>query len=150
MFASKRGKLVKNSVPKMNPCGDQFWDQFWMDFHLKIVGLRKAAKAIIHYKNSGFSVFIVFKMDIASSPLGGFVWSPEWPPFGPPKPNKKIQRPAKSGFGPSKEGSGGHPRGTQKWSPKTVSKKSGGCWYKSRRDLSAPLVLVPGEVVGGG
>ena len=53
-----------------------------MDFHLKIVGLRKAAKAIIHYKNSGFSVYIVFKMDIASSPLGGFVWSPEWLPFG--------------------------------------------------------------------
>ena len=85
----------------MNPCGDQFWDLFWMDFHLKIVGLRKAAKAIIHYKNSGFSVYIVFKMDIASSPLGGFVWSSEWPPFGPSKPNKKFQRPAKSGFGPS-------------------------------------------------
>ena len=60
-------------------------------FHLKIVGLRKAAKAIIHYKNSGFSVFIVFKMDIASSPLEGFVWSPEWPPFGPPKP-KNISK----------------------------------------------------------
>ena len=72
-----------------------------MDFHLKMVGLRKAAKAIIHYKNNGFSVFIVFKMDIASSPLGGLVWSPEWPPFGLPKPNKKFQRPAKSGFGPS-------------------------------------------------
>ena len=40
---------------------------------VKIVGLRKAAKAIIHYKNGGFSVFIVFKMDIASSPLGGLV-----------------------------------------------------------------------------
>ena len=49
-----------------------------MDSHLKIVGLRKAAKAIIHHKNIGFSVFIVFKMDIASSQLGGFVWSPEW------------------------------------------------------------------------
>ena len=57
----------------MNPCGDQFWDQFWMNFHLKIVGLRKAAKAIIHDKNNDFSVFIAFKMDIASSPLGGFV-----------------------------------------------------------------------------
>ena len=85
----------------MNPCGDQFWDLFWMDFLLKVVGLRKAAKAIIHYKNNGFSVYIVFKMDIASSPLGGFVWRPERLPFGTPKPKKKIQRPAKSGFGPS-------------------------------------------------
>ena len=70
-FASKPENLRKNRVPKINPCGDQFWDLFLMDFHLKIVGLRKAAKAIIYYKKHDVSVFIVFKMEIASSPLGG-------------------------------------------------------------------------------
>ena len=73
-------------------------DQFWMDFHLKIVGSRKAAKAIIHYKNIIVSVFIVFKIDIASNPLGGLVWTPEWPPFGLLNPNNKIPKAGQERF----------------------------------------------------
>ena len=112
------GKTSKKQGSKNEPMRGPVLGPVLDGFSLKTVGLKKAAKAIIHYKNSGFSVFIVFKMDIASSPLGGFVWSPECPPFGHPKPNNKFQRPAKSGFGPSQEGSGGHPRGTQKKSAK--------------------------------
>ena len=134
----------------MNPCGDQFWDLFLMDFHLKIVGLRKAAKAIIHYKNTGFSVYIVFKMDIASSPLGGFVWSPEWLPFGAPKTEEKIPKADQERFWAVLRGQRRPSKRDPKMDPKKVSKKSGGCWYKGRRGVSAPLVLVPGEEVGGG
>ena len=65
---------------------------------IKTVGLRKAAKAIIHYKNGGFSVFIVFKMDIASNPLGGLVWSREWPPFQAPKTEQKVPKAGQERF----------------------------------------------------
>ena len=98
----------------MNPCGDQFWDLFWMDFHLKIMGLRKAAKAIIHYKNNGFSVFIVFKMDIAPR------LEPRLATIGAPKTEQQIPKAGQERFWAVPRGQ----RRPSKRDPKMDPKKS--------------------------
>ena len=116
-------KPRKKGVPKRIPFWDQFRNQFWMEFELKIMVFGKAPRAIWHYYSNGFRVLKGSALQLAAEPLRDPFWKPFWSPFWSQNPNKISQRAAKTDFGATQEARKGEQKGVQKWAQKRIDKK---------------------------
>ena len=128
-----REKPRKKGVPKRIPFWDQFRNQFWMEFNLKIIVLWKVSRAIWYYKNNGFRVFKGSALQLAAEPLRDPFWTPFWKPFWSQNPNKIARRAAKRDFGATQEAREGEEKGVQKWAQKWIDEKSVGRYKRGSR-----------------
>ena len=108
-------KHRKQGIPKRIPFWDQFRNQFWVEFELKIMVSGKVPGAIWHYYSNGFRVLKGSALELAAEPLWDPIWTQFWKLFWDPNPSKISQRAAKRDFGATQKAREVEKTGVQKW-----------------------------------
>lgn len=138
-------KPRKQGIPKRIPFWDQFRNQFWVEFELKIMVSGKVPGAIWHYYSNGFRVLKGSALQLAAEPLRNPFWRPFWNPFWSQNPNKIVQRAARRDFRATQEAREGEEKGVQKWTQKWIAKKTVGSRKPDRRRTHTGGFQVHGE-----
>ena len=108
-------KPRKQGIPKRIPFWDQFRNQFWVEFELKIMVSGKVPGAIWHYYSNGFRVLKGSALLLAAEPLRDRFWTPFWSTFWSQNPNKIVQRAARNDFGATQEAREGEEIYSTRW-----------------------------------
>ena len=138
-------KPRKQGIPKRIPFWDQFRNQFWVEFELKIMVSGKVPGAIWHYYSNGFRVLKGSALQLAAEPLRNPFWRPFWNPFWSQNPKKIVQRAARRDFRATQEAREGEEKGVQKWTQKWIAKKTVGSRKRDRRPPYTGGFQVHGE-----